>query len=110
MSINSQHPRPLPKLEGHFLIWPKPVDATKQCMVWPWGLFVLNTKTRYKRRLPREAVRSFANQLRRVRIRFNMAADANTREASLLVRSVSFFVLLLHITRQLQNIDENHCL
>ena len=70
----------------------------------------LNTKARYKRRLPREAVRSFANQLRRVRIRFNMAADSNTREVSLLVRSVSFFVLLLHITTQVQNIDENHCL
>ena len=41
MSINSQHSRPLPKLEGHFLIWPKPVDAAKQCMVWPWALLVL---------------------------------------------------------------------
>ena len=70
----------------------------------------LNTNARYKRRLPREAVRSFANQLRRVRIKFNMAADSNTREVSLLVRSVSFFVLLLHIATQVQNIVENHCL
>ena len=30
-----------PKLKGHFLIWPKPVDAAKQCMVWPWGPLVL---------------------------------------------------------------------
>ena len=33
-------PAPLPKLEGHFLMWPKPVDAAKQCMVWPWELLV----------------------------------------------------------------------
>ena len=30
-----------PKLKGHFLIWPKLVDAAKQCMVLPWGLLVL---------------------------------------------------------------------
>ena len=34
-------PPPPPKLEGHFLIWPKPVDAAKQCMVWPGGLLAL---------------------------------------------------------------------
>ena len=30
----SRVPRPLPKLEGHFHIWPKPVDAAKQCKFW----------------------------------------------------------------------------
>ena len=28
-------PADLPKPEGHFLIWPKPVHAAKQCVVWP---------------------------------------------------------------------------
>ena len=40
----------------------------------------LNTKARYIRRLPWEALSSFANQLSRVRTKFNMAGDSNSRK------------------------------
>ena len=40
----------------------------------------LNTKACYIRRLPWEALSSFANQLSRVRTKFNMAGDSNSRK------------------------------
>ena len=40
---------------------------------------ILNTKARYKRRLPWEAQSSFASQLKRVLFKFNMAGDSNSR-------------------------------
>ena len=40
----------------------------------------LNTKARNIRRLPWEAQSSFANQLCRVRTKFNMAVDSNSRK------------------------------
>ena len=62
---------------------------------------------RYKRRLPGKRLGHLP--INSEEYGSNMAADSNTREVSLLLRSVSFFVLLLHLTTQVQNIVENLC-